>query len=131
MIKNNKIEIKHPRFNDEFFGFKEIEEYFLYILKKKKLSNAYIFNGIKGIGKATFAYRLARFILNKNNNLNSTDSLYISKKNNIFKNIMDLSHPDINIIEPEEENKKISCRYTVCLYNMWGYDGAILFPVVC
>ena len=68
MNEKNKIEIKHPRFNDEFFGFKEIEEYFLDILKNKKLSNAYIFNGIKGIGKATFAYRLARCILNKDNN---------------------------------------------------------------
>ena len=108
MVKEYKIEIKHPRFNDEFFGFKEIEQYFLDILKKKKISNAYIFNGIKGIGKATFAYRLARCILNKNNNLNSIDSLYVSKENNIFKNIMNLSHPDINIIEPEDENKKIN-----------------------
>ena len=108
MAKEYKIEIKHPRFNDEFFGFKEIEQYFLNILKKKKISNAYIFNGIKGIGKATFAYRLARCILNKNNNLNSIDSLYVSKENNIFKNIMNLSHPDINIIEPEDENKKIN-----------------------
>ena len=108
MIKKCKIEIKHPRFNDEFFGFKEIEEYFLDILKKRKLSNAYIFNGIKGIGKATFAYRLARCILNKDNNLESIDSLHISKENNIFKNIMNLSHPDINIIEPDDENKKIN-----------------------
>ena len=87
MIKEYKVEIKHPRFNDEFFGFKKIEQYFLDIIKKKKISNAYIFNGIKGIGKATFAYRLARCILNKNNNLNFIDSLYISKENNIFKNI--------------------------------------------
>ena len=108
MIKEYKIKIKHPRFNDEFFGFKKIEQYFLDILKKKKISNAYIFNGIKGIGKATFAYRLARCILNKDNNLESIDSLYISKENNIFKNIMNLSHPDINIIEPEDENKKIN-----------------------
>ena len=108
MIKEYKVEIKHPRFNDEFFGFKKIEQYFLDILKKKKISNAYIFNGIKGIGKATFAYRLARCILNKNNNLNSIDSLNVSKENNIFKNIMNLSHPDINIIEPEDENKKIN-----------------------
>ena len=108
MIKEYKVEIKHPRFNDEFFGFKKIEQYFLDILKKKKISNAYIFNGIKGIGKATFAYRLARCILNKDNNLESIDSLYISKENNIFKNIMNLSHPDINIIEPEDENKKIN-----------------------
>jgi len=110
MIKKNKIEVKHPRFNDEFFGFKEIEEYFLDILKNKKLSNAYIFNGIKGIGKATFAYRLARCILNKDNNLKSIDSLNISKENNIFKNIMNLSHPDLNIVEPDDENKKINLK---------------------
>ena len=35
MIKKNIIEIKHPRFNDEFFGFKKIEQYFLDIIKKK------------------------------------------------------------------------------------------------
>ena len=40
MAKEYKIEIKHPRFNDEFFGFKEIEQYFLNILKKKKKTNA-------------------------------------------------------------------------------------------
>jgi len=108
MIKEYKIEVKHPRFNDEFFGFKEIEQYFLDILKKKKISNAYIFNGIKGIGKATFAYRLARCILNEDNNLESIDSLYVSKENNIFKNIMNLSHPDLNTIEPDDENKKIN-----------------------
>ena len=98
MIKEYKIEIKHPRFNDEFFGFKKIEQYFLDILKKKKILNAYIFNGIKGIGKATFAYRLARCILNKNKNLNSIDSLYVSKENNIFK-LMIASHIIQNILK--------------------------------
>jgi DNA polymerase-3 subunit delta' len=124
MIKKNKIEVKHPRFNDEFFGFKEIEEYFLHILKKKKLSNAYIFNGIKGIGKATFAYRLARCILNKDNNLKSIDSLNISKENNIFKNIMNLSHPDIKIIEPDNENKKINLE-KIKLLNKFTFGTSL------
>ena len=108
MNEEYKIQIKHPRFNDEFFGYKKIEEYFLRLLRKKKLSNAYILNGIKGVGKATFAYRLARCILDKETNLNSIDSLNISKEKEIFKNIMNLSHPDINIIEPDDENKKIN-----------------------
>ena len=30
---------------------------------KNKMPHAIVFNGLKGIGKATFAYRLARFIL--------------------------------------------------------------------
>ena len=124
MIKKNKIEVKHPRFNDEFFGFKEIEEYFLDILKNKKLSNAYIFNGIKGIGKATFAYRLARCILNKDSNLKSIDSLNISKENNIFKNIMNLSHPDIKIIEPDNENKKINLE-KIKLLNKFTFGTSL------
>ena len=124
MIKKNKIEVKHPRFNDEFFGFKEIEEYFLDILKKKKLSNAYIFNGIKGIGKATFAYRLARCVLNKDNNLKAIDSLNISKENNIFKNIMNLSHPDIKIIEPDNENKKINLE-KIKLLNKFTFGTSL------
>ena len=33
MIKESKIEVEHPRFNDEFLGFKKIEEYFLEILR--------------------------------------------------------------------------------------------------
>ena len=118
MVKKYKIEIKHPRYNDEFFGFKKIEQYFLDILKKKKLSNAYILNGIRGIGKATFAYRLERCILNKDNNLKFIDSLYISKENNIFKNIMNLSHPDINVIEPDDENKKINLEKIRLLDNI-------------
>ena len=37
MVKEYKIEIKHPRFNDEFFGFKEIEQYFFGLTKKETL----------------------------------------------------------------------------------------------
>ena len=30
----------------------------------------------------------------------------------------------------EEENKKISCRYTVCLDDMWGHGYPLLSVVV-
>ena len=57
--------IVDPRFNDELYGFDKIEKMFLNVIRNEKLSNAYIFYGIKGVGKATFAFRLARFILNE------------------------------------------------------------------
>ena len=107
MIKESKIEVEHPRFNDEFLGFKKIEEYFLEILRKKRISNAYLFHGIKGIGKSTFAYRLTRCILGKND-LENIKSLYIPKEENIFKKIINLTHPDLNIVESDIENKKIN-----------------------
>jgi len=107
MIKGSKIDVEHPRFNDEFLGFKKIEEYFLEILRKKRISNAYLFHGIKGIGKSTFAYRLTRCILGKND-LENIKSLYIAKEENIFKKIINLTHPDLNVVESDIENKKIN-----------------------
>ena len=107
MIKEYKIDVEHPRFNDEFLGFKKIEEYFLEILRKKRISNAYLFHGIKGIGKSTFAYRLTRCILGKND-LENIKSLYIPKEENIFKKIINLTHPDLNVVESDIENKKIN-----------------------
>ena len=107
MIKESKIEVEHPRFNDEFLGFKKIEEYFLEILRKKRISNAYLFHGIKGIGKSTFAYRLTRCILVKND-LENIKSIYIPKEENIFKKIINLTHPDLNVVESDIENKKIN-----------------------
>ena len=75
-MKNEfKIDIKHPRLNNEFFGFKKIDKYFLDVLKKEKISNAYLFYGIKGLGKATFAYKLSKCILKNSNNLKSISSL--------------------------------------------------------
>mgnify|MGYP001156981976 FL=1 len=107
MIKEYKIDVEHPRFNDEFLGFKKIEEYFLEILRKKRISNAYLFHGIKGIGKSTFTYRLTRCILGKND-LENIKSLYIPKEENIFKKIINLTHPDLNVVESDIENKKIN-----------------------
>ena len=104
MIKESKIEVEHPRFNDEFLGFKKIEEYFLEILRKKRISNAYLFHGIR---KSTFAYRLTRCILGKND-LENIKSLYIPKEENIFKKIINLTHPDLNVVESDIENKKIN-----------------------
>ena len=107
MKKNNKIEIKHPKFNDEFFGFDDIEKYFFDIYNKKRISNCYIFHGIKGVGKATFAYRLARFILNKDYS-DKSKNLYIPKEKNVFKNVMNLTHPDFAVFEPDDDKKTIN-----------------------
>ena len=66
-----------------------------------------MFHGIKGIGKSTFAYRLTRCILGKND-LENIKSLYIPKEENIFKKIINLTHPDLNVVESDIENKKIN-----------------------
>ena len=46
-----------------FIGNDNIEQFMLNSINSKKLHHAYLFSGTKGIGKATFAYRAARYIL--------------------------------------------------------------------
>ena len=89
--------IVDPRFNDELYGFDKIEKMFLNVIRNEKLSNAYIFYGIKGVGKATFAFRLARFILNEDKKFDN--KLFISKDNKIFKSVSSLNHPDFILID--------------------------------
>ena len=103
-LDSNLLEIINPRINKEFYGFDNIEKLFLNILRNKKLLNAYIFYGIKGIGKATFAFRLSRFILSQNKNFNK--NLYISKEDPVFKTVASLTHPDFILIESENNKNK-------------------------
>ena len=108
MSKDLKIEINPPRFNDEFFGFNKIEDFFLNVLKEKKILNSYIFYGLEGLGKSTFAYRLSRYILNNDHDIENKKNLYISKNTNIFKSISSLTHPDLKVIEADLEKKTIN-----------------------
>ena len=47
----------------DFIGNDNIEQFMLNSINSRKLHHAYLFSGTKGIGKATFAYRAARYIL--------------------------------------------------------------------
>ena len=76
---DNNFAITLPRLNNEFYGYEEIEDLFLKKIKNEKLSNSYIFYGIKGVGKATFAFRLARYLLNSDKNLINNKNLFIDK----------------------------------------------------
>lgn len=104
---NNNLIIKQPRFNEEFYGYKKIEDLFFNKINKNNLSNAYLFYGIKGLGKATFAFRVARFLLNKNKKKESKN-LFVSKYEEIFKRIASLTHPDFKLIEKDPTTKKIN-----------------------
>ena len=46
-----------------FIGNNNIEEFMLNSINTNKLHHAYVLSGIKGLGKATFAYRCSKYIL--------------------------------------------------------------------
>ena len=55
----------HPRFTEKLFGHAAAEELFLSAFNAGSLHHAWLVTGERGIGKATFAYRAARFLLSR------------------------------------------------------------------
>jgi DNA polymerase-3 subunit delta' len=56
-------EIPHPRTVLEFFGHHAAEAALLEAYRSGRIAHAWLIGGSPGIGKATLAYRLARFVL--------------------------------------------------------------------
>ena len=67
--------LKSPKKTYKFNGNQNVEDYILNSLSNNHLHHAYLLSGIKGIGKATFAYRVSRYLLSGS----KEDNLYISK----------------------------------------------------
>ena len=85
-----------------FIGNNNIEEFMLNSINTNKLHHAYLLSGIKGLGKATFAYRCAKYILSDTfkKNMNVDNSEKVSKL------IESDSHPDFIVLKKDIENEK-------------------------
>ena len=85
-----------------FIGNNNIEEFMLNSINANKLHHAYLLSGIKGLGKATFSYRCAKYILSDSldNNMNISNSEKVSKL------IESDSHPDFMVLKKDIENDK-------------------------
>src|SRR5437667_12041638 len=54
---------RHPRETTELFGHREAETALLSAYRSGRIPHAWLIGGAQGIGKATLAYRMARFVL--------------------------------------------------------------------
>ena len=53
----------HPRFNPSLIGHSDVEQKFLSTWESARLPHGWLLTGPRGIGKATLAFRIARFVL--------------------------------------------------------------------
>ena len=85
-----------------FIGNNNIEKFMVNSINTNKLHHAYLLSGIKGLGKATFSYRCAKYILSDSleNNMNISNSEKVSKL------IESDSHPDFMVLKKDIENNK-------------------------
>ena len=83
-------------------GHNNIEKFMLDSIKSRRIHHAYLLSGIEGIGKATFAHRVSRFILS---NLYG-DNMEIEKNNRTVNLINNDSHPDFMVLSKDSHNEK-------------------------
>ena len=119
------MEAPQPRNNPFLIGHEEAEQLFLNAWKAGTIHHAWLISGPEGIGKATFAYRIARFLLSADESRRlDYKSLNISENNPVYRLVAGDSHPDLKSIERdfiESDKKKIN--------PMIGAAGISAFPM--
>lgn len=120
------IELPHPRTVASLHGYQAIEAQLAEQFRAGSLHHSLLITGPKGIGKATLAYRFARFLLSGGAQLSESEShpfslfgpeptdgltegdgaLYMPESHGIFKRVASASHADLLTIEPAFDAKK-------------------------
>lgn len=110
-----------PRENPELFGHEAAEQTLLRAYRSGRLPHAWLFSGPRGIGKATLAYRFARFVLSDQaaaeagpslfSDLPATaDSLALDPASEVFRRVAAGSHPDLRNLEIGSDPKSGRAR---------------------
>jgi DNA polymerase III subunit delta' len=106
----------HPRETTALFGHGEAEQELLEAYRSGRIPHAWLIGGPSGIGKATLAYRMARFVLaNPDPNapaVRKAMSLTLSEDDRTLRRIAAQGHPDLLVLE-RVVNEKTGKLYTV------------------
>jgi DNA polymerase-3 subunit delta' len=96
----------HPREQTKFFGHAAAEAEVLAAWNRSRLPHALLLGGPEGIGKATLAYRIARFLLSAPKP--GAKTLEIPADHRASRQVAALSHPDLVVLRriAAEEGKK-------------------------
>jgi DNA polymerase-3 subunit delta' len=101
--------VRSPRANPELVGHDAAEQTLLRLYRARRLPHAILFAGPRGIGKATLAFRFARFLLAQAEagiaepNLLGADaaetSLSVDPENGVFRRVAAGAHADLLTVE--------------------------------
>lgn len=107
--------LPEPRQARECFGHEAVEADLLGRLNSGRFPHALIFSGLEGIGKATMAFRLARYLLKKDDgqaalfgaaeDAASAQSLSVSPEDPVFARVASGGHPDLLTVERQFDEK--------------------------
>jgi DNA polymerase-3 subunit delta' len=110
--------VRHPRQTTAFFGHEDAERTLLDAYRGGRMPHAWLIGGPSGIGKATLAYRLARFVLAHPDPsaaaVQAARSLDLDPSHGTVRRIAGQAHPDLIVLErTENENGVLRTVITV------------------
>ena len=113
---DDERDAKLPRETTALFGHNEAERALLEAYKSGRIPHAWLIGGPPGIGKATLAFRLARFVMAHPDpraaETQKTDSLAIDPENPVARRIAAQAQGDLLILE-RSINEQTGKLYTV------------------
>lgn len=86
----------HPREQTTLIGQDAAEAAFLEALRAGRLHHAWLLGGPRGVGKATFAYRVARFLLSPESERG--EGLDVDPTGRAARQVAALSHPNLAVL---------------------------------
>ncbi|MCZ6744364.1 MAG: DNA polymerase III subunit delta', partial [Alphaproteobacteria bacterium] len=118
-----------PNANPDLIGHGEAEAALLGAYGANRLHHAWLITGMRGIGKATLAYRFARFVLAGGGEgglfAGTPDGLYIAPGHPVFRRIAAGSHGDLKSLAPGYDQDRKKMRSEIVIDDVRGI-GAFL-----
>jgi len=99
----------HPRDTTVFFGHRDAEQALLESYRTGRVHHAWLIGGPAGVGKATLAYRMARFVLAHPDPaapaVREARSLALDPQAPVVRQVAGQAHPDLLVLERTENEK--------------------------
>src|SRR3954466_15949089 len=106
-----QIVVAHPRETTALFGHREAELALLNAYKSGRIPHAWLIGGAQGIGKATLAYRMARFVLAHRNPLardvQSAETLEVDPSHPVARHVAADSHGGLLTLQRSLNDKGV------------------------
>ena len=131
-----------PRLTTVLFGHELAEAALLAAYRSGRVPHAFLIVGPKGIGKATLAYRMARFVLAHpdpaSHDVQTAASLAVDAKNPVTRRIAAQAQPDLLVIERTLNDKGVlrnqiavdDIRRTVSFFGSTAGEGGWRIAIV-
>ena len=107
--------VPRPQENFSLFGHSGAEQQILDAYKARRMHHAWLLSGMEGIGKATLAFRTARFILANPDQETSADlrDLFVPSDNAVALKIAHGTHPNVLHIQRDWDDRAKKFKSTL------------------